>query len=395
MSIDIDGNDYYVWRAINVIKPRVVVIEYNAKFPPNHAWRQAYNAEHGWDGSDWHGASLKALEQLGRELGYQLVGTNIRGVNAFFVKQELADDHFIEPATSEVLYNPARFKSIRYTNGHQARYCLHNQFSNIGMLNYVPSKIEEFFDKRNQNFFSDAIKFKAQQKFEQLPPEKYFHPTRTHSTFFLPNGDVDLLQQVILLTDDYHEAEMLHEVTEKFQDGLLKRVLGEKDGVVVDAGAGIGNRLLYFANELRAENFIAFEPIKELFEILKRNVEINGLSDRTQIYRRSLAEHIGRASIRSFNPENMKDTLFVGNDGEIELMPLDALELPKLTLLNIDTADMELRIVKGAIDTLKRTRPLVLVKSFIYTFPEVEEFFFHLGYSYDKLSKNDYIFYPN
>ena len=148
LSIDIDGNDYYVWEAINVVRPRAVVIEYNAKFPPNHAWTQAYNEKHGWDGSDWHGASLKALELLGRQLGYRLVGTNLSGVNAFFVRQELAGENFIHPPTAEALYNPARFNKQQYVNGHPARYCLCNQVPNIGLLNYNPAEFMKWAEEQ-------------------------------------------------------------------------------------------------------------------------------------------------------------------------------------------------------------------------------------------------------
>ena len=130
LSIDIDGNDWHVWQAINVVQPRAVVIEYNAKFPPNHAWVMPYNEKYSWDTSDCHGASLKALELLGRALGYQLVGTNLNGVNAFFVKQELAKKLFIKPATAEELYNPFRIGTgHHYKNGHPARYFLMNYLS--------------------------------------------------------------------------------------------------------------------------------------------------------------------------------------------------------------------------------------------------------------------------
>lgn len=139
LSIDIDGNDYHVWKAINVVKPRVVVIEYNGKFPPNCDWKQAYNRYHIWDGSDWQGASLKALELLGRQLGYQLVGTNLNGGNAFFVRQDLVGDLFIEPATAENLYNPVRYHYLRYRILHPARYCLAVQHENFGLLDYKPN----------------------------------------------------------------------------------------------------------------------------------------------------------------------------------------------------------------------------------------------------------------
>lgn len=392
LSIDIDGNDYYVWRAINVVKPRVVVIEYNAKFPPNHVWRMAYNEKHLWDGSDWQGASLKALENLGRELGYRLVGTNYRGVNAFFVRQELAGEHFLEPATSEYLYNPARYKHIHFFSGHRPRYCMHNQFSNIGLLNYMPEKFEKFLDDRSRNFLDDEIQARARVKFDLLPDDKIHHPTRTHSMFYLPNGDIDLIQQIILLTDDYHEADVLKTFAAGFGDIVPKQLLGAEGSVVVDAGAGIGNRLMYFANELRAERLIAFEPIESTFAILKKNVAINNLDARSELHCKGLSAVEGRTSIRKFNPANMGETLLVGDDGDIELTTLDALELPKLTLLNIDASDMELQILQGARETIKRTCPIVLVKSFPYIYPEVEEFFYSLSYAPEQISKNDYVF---
>jgi hypothetical protein len=121
LSVDIDGNDYHVWKAIDCVNPRVVCIEYNAKFPPDFEWVMKYDKTHIWDTSDNHGASLKSLEILGNELGYQLVGTNLGGINAFFVKKELAKDLFVLPATAENLWNPLNL-SLRYVSGHASRY---------------------------------------------------------------------------------------------------------------------------------------------------------------------------------------------------------------------------------------------------------------------------------
>lgn len=120
LSIDIDGNDYYVWNAIKCVSPRVVVIEYNSKFPANFEWIMEYDAEHIWNGDDEQGASLKALQLLGEKLGYQLVGTSINGINAFFVKKDLAADKFVLPATSENLYNSAKYYN-KYRNGHPSK----------------------------------------------------------------------------------------------------------------------------------------------------------------------------------------------------------------------------------------------------------------------------------
>ncbi|MDR0590032.1 MAG: hypothetical protein LBG25_05760 [Spirochaetaceae bacterium] len=125
LSIDVDGNDYWIWEAIRCIDPRVVVIEYNAKFPPSYEWVMKYNEKYIWQEDDEQGASLKSLELLGKKLGYQLVGTNLNGVNAFFVKKALAKDLFPEPATAETVYNPARW-NIQYVSGHPCKKYIGN-----------------------------------------------------------------------------------------------------------------------------------------------------------------------------------------------------------------------------------------------------------------------------
>lgn len=139
LSVDVDGNDYYIWDSIEIVSPRVVVIEYNGKLPPSVDWVMAYDENHIWDGTDWHGASLKALENLGRKKGYQLVGTGINGANAYFIKEKLAGEKFILPANAELLYNPARF-GIQHIIGHPSGVCLCGQNENAGIFDYYPDK---------------------------------------------------------------------------------------------------------------------------------------------------------------------------------------------------------------------------------------------------------------
>ena len=95
----------------------------------------AYDTRHIWDGSDRHGASLKAYELLGKKKGYQLVGTNITGVNAFFVRDDLTLDRFITPSSAEYLYNPLRL-NLKFSSYHPAKYFLGGQKPYYGLLNY-------------------------------------------------------------------------------------------------------------------------------------------------------------------------------------------------------------------------------------------------------------------
>jgi hypothetical protein len=112
LGIDIDRNDYWVWKAIEVVKPRLVVIEYNAGLRPPLALTVPYQPNHnsgsGSGGSNFFGASLEALVRLGRRKGYRIVGCNISGSNAFFVRADLCANHFVEPATAEEHYEPPR-----------------------------------------------------------------------------------------------------------------------------------------------------------------------------------------------------------------------------------------------------------------------------------------------
>lgn len=91
LSIDIDFNDYWVWKSITDYFPRVVVIEYNSSIPPTESRVVPYDPEARWDGTNYFGASLLALKNLGQSKGYTLVGCETNGVNAFFCKSELVD----------------------------------------------------------------------------------------------------------------------------------------------------------------------------------------------------------------------------------------------------------------------------------------------------------------
>ena len=110
LSIDIDGNDYWVWKSINVVDPVLVIAEYNGRYGSTLSWTMKYDASHAWPGGNcYYGASLKALEKLGREKGYVLVGVDYMGVNAFFLRRDLVDEgRFPGPHTSEALFQPFR-----------------------------------------------------------------------------------------------------------------------------------------------------------------------------------------------------------------------------------------------------------------------------------------------
>jgi hypothetical protein len=104
LSLDIDGNEYWLWQAISAIDPHVVVAEYNASFGPERSvtvpYREGFDRYRAHPSGFYHGASLTALTKLAESKGYMLVGCESRGVNAFFVKREAAAGKLqaLEPA---------------------------------------------------------------------------------------------------------------------------------------------------------------------------------------------------------------------------------------------------------------------------------------------------------
>ncbi len=105
LSIDIDGMDYWVWKAIEVVSPAIVVIEYNYRFGSDDAVTVPYDPTFDrWKAHHsilYYGASLKAMCQLGAEKGYAFVGCGSAGLNAFFVRRDLRPEAIPELTPEE------------------------------------------------------------------------------------------------------------------------------------------------------------------------------------------------------------------------------------------------------------------------------------------------------
>jgi len=111
LAIDIDGVDWWVWRAVSR-RPRVVVIEYNASCGPEASVTVPYRPDFKWDRTAYFGASLEALARLGRRKGYTLVWTCRIGVDAFFVRDDLVPGHFVVRPVAR-LWRPQRYGPVQ------------------------------------------------------------------------------------------------------------------------------------------------------------------------------------------------------------------------------------------------------------------------------------------
>jgi hypothetical protein len=123
LSIDIDGNDYWVWNAITAIAPGIVIVEYNARFGPQRAVTIPYDPgfvrRTAHYSCIYYGASLAALTRLGNRKGYALVGCNRAGNNAFFVRRDRLTPRLAEKTAMEAFVS-AKFRESRTRDGRLA-----------------------------------------------------------------------------------------------------------------------------------------------------------------------------------------------------------------------------------------------------------------------------------
>ncbi len=132
LSVDIDGNDYWVLEQIDVVSARILVVEYNSTWgsaaavtiPYAPAFRRGQVTP-----TLYYGASLAALARLAGERGYALVGANRAGNNAFFVRRDVLGE--LPERSVAGVYRPSRFRESvdaseqrTYVSDHRARLSL-------------------------------------------------------------------------------------------------------------------------------------------------------------------------------------------------------------------------------------------------------------------------------
>lgn len=130
LSIDIDGNDYWVWEAIDCVNPAIVIVEYNHRFGPTELHTVPYDPAFVRSKAHYSmiyaGASLALLTELGKKKGYDLVGTASNGNNAFFVKKNLRPKE-LKKMTPQQAFHEGKFREAR---------------NKQGLLSYIPLEEE-------------------------------------------------------------------------------------------------------------------------------------------------------------------------------------------------------------------------------------------------------------
>ena len=195
--------------------------------------------------------------------------------------------------------------------------------------------------------------------------------------FYVPNYPIDLIQSEIVENSTFYEIDLLIELQPYIK----------KNAVVLDIGANIGNHSVYWAVRSDAKKIYSFEPVKDFFKILKKNVEINQLNDKVKIFNIGLSDKKINGSISFYKHTDIGVTrIKQDSNGNLTLDKLDNITFEDNTIdfIKIDVEGHELEVLRGARETLLKYKPTIFIETFPDKKTKVHEYLTKLGYRLEK-----------
>ncbi|MDM0033285.1 FkbM family methyltransferase [Variovorax sp. J22P271] len=325
-SLDVDGNDAHLVReTLGLIRPKLLCVEYNAKFRPPTRTEMDYADSHRWSGDDYFGASLQTwVDTLD---GYCLVACNLSGANAFFVRSDLAGAFRL--FTIAQLYQPPRYWLAGNVEGHPAS------------LRWLRQVVRE-------NRIERPWLIEAEVR-------------------GLPTFDFEIHRR----TDQYISENLArNSIWEPFETEVFCRLCQSGD-FVLDIGGNIGWYSV-LASKLVGPigRLLTFEPDPANFALLSRNVARCGDRPTTDLRQEAVGETPSKVKLFRSSTNLGDHRLF--DDGtergsiEVPLQTLDSMLVGEARwpdIVKSDTQGSEARILRGARATLSRGwRPIFLLE---------------------------------
>lgn len=207
--------------------------------------------------------------------------------------------------------------------------------------------------------------------------------------FYLPYYKKDWIQSIIYKTKEFYENGILHEVLFNFENGIIARNM--PDTVTLDIGANIGNHTLFFLSKCGAKKVYSFEPVKDTFRILRKNIKLNHYGKRAVLYNCGVGAAKGKASISLYDPNNIGSTqIQISETGGLKVISIDGLNISeKIGFIKIDCEGFEKAVIEGMLSTLRKNLPYILIE----IRPENYEYIFKtltdMNYTFKTIVKND------
>ena len=187
----------------------------------------------------------------------------------------------------------------------------------------------------------------------------------------------------------------------------------KKDNVVIECGCHTGTHTLKMAS--LCEKLYGFEPMPDTYDVLMKNLKVNGITNST-IYKKGVSEMKGYTKFSWIPHDNMGGSGLANNpmgipnwipetdkNIEVELTTIDALNLHRLDFMKIDVEGYEPLAIKGAFNTIKKCRPVIVMEVWKNHFGEVDLNYtkklfnnlLEIGYEIIHVGGPDFLFTPH
>ncbi|EAK5278028.1 FkbM family methyltransferase [Campylobacter jejuni] len=229
--------------------------------------------------------------------------------------------------------------------------------------------------------------------------DKHYGKTYRDVKMFLPMVGTDAIQTLIFQNLNFFSLKEL----EKLDVWLLKfiRTPFEKR-VAFDVGANIGNHSIYWSTNNCFSKIYSFEPIRETYDILTKNIQINNLENKIIPYNLGIGEKESYAKIKVYSLNNIgaNQIEVLENNFEqsnIKIISLDEFgnknAISNIDFIKIDVEGFEKQVLLGSKELIKRFKPLMLVEIFPEHFDVINEIMTSYGYVIvDKIGHADFLF---
>ncbi|MBR5402350.1 MAG: FkbM family methyltransferase [Treponema sp.] len=216
-----------------------------------------------------------------------------------------------------------------------------------------------------------------------------FRSSKMSSIIYLPYYRIDDIQSTIFKTNNYYEFNTLDYICNRWENGKIGKELN--NAIFIDIGANIGNHSLYFFNECHAASSYCFEPVKDTFKILEKNISLNNLTNKAHLYNIALGQKKGRASLSYYNSYNIgMAKLSNDSEGEYQVVSLDELKInANIKFIKIDVEGFELDVIQGMVQTLERYSPYIMIEIRHNLFNDIDSLLKKLGYKRFEINQNE------
>ncbi len=206
---------------------------------------------------------------------------------------------------------------------------------------------------------------------------------------YLPFGDIDHIQRNILRTRGFYEWRML--------SNLASWDIVRPNGIIIDAGANIGNHTVFFGTFFKPKKMHCFEPQDACFDALQRNVALNLSDQDIHLHKCILGSVTGNGKVIAYKSGNFGAARFGADEkGDLEMTTIDnslsESEMDQVSLIKIDVEGNELEVLGGSMEVLKIGRAVLWVETFAEQKAETDAMLAEYGYFVTKLGNNNYIY---